>query len=71
MSRKTPISTASDLIDCLGGTAVVSRRFGVGMSAVSNWRTLGIPERLHYRFAKAADAAGLKLSRDFFPSEAA
>lgn len=35
--------TDSQLIDSLGGTAVVARLCGVSMPAVSRWRRGGIP----------------------------
>ena len=40
---------ANKIIDSLGGTAVVSKIFGVSSAAVSKWRRIGIPPaRLMY-----------------------
>ena len=38
---KTELLTASEVIDALGGTAVVARLTGKTMGAVSNWRATG------------------------------
>lgn len=43
------MKNASEIIDFLGGTAVVSKIFGVSSAAVSKWRRIGIPPaRLMY-----------------------
>jgi len=52
------IRTAEEAIIRLGGTADVARRFGVRPSAVSNWRSRGIPGHWHLRVARELDAIG-------------
>ncbi|BBK37719.1 hypothetical protein STAQ_27970 [Allostella sp. ATCC 35155] len=57
--------TLSEFIDALGGTAKVAEIFGVGPSAVSNWKAWGrLPDRLHLRAARLAADRGL----DFDPA---
>ena len=50
MSRLT---TATDVIDALGGTQAVARLLNVGASAVSNYRRLGFPARAYYKLSLA------------------
>ena len=63
----------NEAIAAFGGTGKMAKRFGVGPSAVSNWKTAGrFPDRLHYRIAKAAEEEGIKLPASLFePGEAA
>ena len=59
--------TIGDVIDALGGNGEVAALFGVGPSAVSNWRALNrFPARLHYRIAKACEARGIGLDERLF-----
>lgn len=54
--------TVDDVIDALGGTLAVAELFGVGRTAVVNWRTFGkFPARLHYRLAKVCAERGVAL----------
>ncbi|WP_270175185.1 hypothetical protein [Diaphorobacter sp. ED-3] len=47
---------ATQIIDALGGTAAVSRMFGLSMPSVSNWKKSGIPRpRMMYLEAAHAD----------------
>ncbi len=41
----TPLETATDIIDALGGNGFVADLCGVGNSAVSNWRKTGFPDK--------------------------
>jgi len=58
------IRTADEAIIRLGGTAQTARRFGVRASAVSNWRTRGIPGHWHLRVARELDALGVPYDAD-------
>jgi hypothetical protein len=42
----------SDVITLLGGPAETAKLFGVELSAVSNWKKRGFPERLHFRLSR-------------------
>lgn len=54
--------TVSDVIDALGGNTPVAALFGVGTSAVSNWRAQGeFPQRIHYRLARECERRGVAL----------
>ena len=45
-----PGMTVSDVIDAMGGYKAVAALFGVGPSAVCNWKAANrFPDRLHYR----------------------
>ena len=57
--------TVSEIIDALGGTAEVARHFGVGRTAVGNWRSWGrFPDRLHLRLLALCEDRGVPLTRD-------
>lgn len=58
------ICTPDELIAALGGNGVVAAMYGVGATAVSNWRARGIPARLHYRIEKDVLARGLNADFD-------
>ena len=60
------LSSASAVIDALGGTTKAAKLFGVLPSAVSNWRLSGFPARLHYRVAKEVEGRGLEISDSIF-----
>lgn len=50
-----------DVIDALGGNKEVAALFGVGSSAVSNWRSAGrFPERLHLRVYRICQERGIE-----------
>lgn len=63
------ISTVNELIDELGGTTAVAKLFGVGSSAVSNWRKAErFPAGVHYLISRLATERGIKLPKDFLPT---
>lgn len=48
--------SATQIIEALGGTAAVSRLFGLSMPSVSDWKKAGIPKtRMMYLEAVHAD----------------
>ena len=63
MSRLT---TATDVIDALGGTLAVARLLNVGASAVSNYRRLGFPARAYYKLSLACAQRGLDVAEAVF-----
>ena len=63
MSRLT---TATDVIDALGGTQAVARLLNVGASAVSNYRRLGFPARAYYKISLACAQRGLDVAEAVF-----
>ena len=63
MSRLT---TATDVIDALGGTLAVARLLNVGASAVSNYRRLGFPARAYYKLSLACAQKGLDVAEAVF-----
>ncbi|MBF5007618.1 helix-turn-helix domain-containing protein [Diaphorobacter caeni] len=54
---------ATQVIDTLGGTAAVSRIFGIALSSVSNWRDHGIPKSrvMYLEVAKRKQLRGIDL----------
>lgn len=50
----TQLLTVSEVIDALGGTAVVARLLGLTMGAVTNWRATG---RINSKFFLILSAA--------------
>lgn len=59
--------TVDDVIDALGGTAVVARHCQVSMPAVSNWRHEGfIPARHHLTIDRWARGVGLHIPDSFY-----
>ena len=63
MSRLT---TATDVIDALGGTKAVARLLNVGASAVSNYRRQGFPARAYYKLSLACAQKGLDVAEAVF-----
>ena len=63
MSRLT---TATDVIDALGGTLAVARLLNVGASAVSNYRRLGFPARAYYKLSLACAQKRLDVAEAVF-----
>lgn len=58
-------SPIDDVIEALGGSRGVAERFGVGTTAVSNWRVAGVfPERLHLRVFNACRDLGINYIPD-------
>lgn len=61
------ILTVSGVITAFGGTGATARIFGVGDSAVSNWKAFDhFPDRLHYRIAREAKIRGINISEKLF-----
>lgn len=54
---------AAQVIEKLGGTAEVSRLFGLSMPSVSDWKNDGIPpaRMMYLRLAKKRDLKGIDL----------
>lgn len=64
--------TVGEIIDTLGGTTAVAGLAGVGLSAVSNWRSRGrIPSEKFMIFADALAKLGKTASPDIFGFETA
>ena len=51
--------TDDALIDALGGTGEVAKRFGVSDGAVSLWRKRGIPRSWHHEIWMTCQALGI------------
>ena len=64
------IFTDSQLIDILGGTIKVSKMCDVAQSAVTHWRTRGIPRGhlLFLAYTLEKKSHGLITRKDLFPS---
>ena len=62
----TRLTTATDVIDALGGTQAVARLLNVGASAVSNYRRLGFPARAYYKLSQACTQRGLDVAEAVF-----
>jgi len=53
------LGTVDDMVNALGGTAKVAALGGVGLSAVSNWRSRGrVPAELFLVFSEALKSLG-------------
>jgi len=54
-----------EFVAAIGGTANAARAFGVGRTAVANWRTWNrLPARLHLRASRLAKALGIPFDPD-------
>lgn len=62
----TRLTTATDVIDALGGTQAVARLLNVGASAVSNYRRLGFPARAYYKLSQACTQNRLDVAEAVF-----
>lgn len=60
------ITTASQLIDALGGTSAVAAVFGVQDNTISTWRARGFPAWACARLRETAVAAALKTDESLF-----
>ncbi len=66
------LSTIDEVIEALGGAAKVAALCGVGLTAVSNWRSRGrIPPGKSMIFAEALKALGKTPSPSVFGFESA
>lgn len=59
----------SDLIDLLGGTAVVAKRTRTRPASVSEWRTAGIPVGRRIELGAAIEKAGGGMRWDQRPDD--
>lgn len=57
--QRKVLRTVADVIAAYRGTAACARHWDVGMAAVSNWRTEGIPPGYHLRIVRELEARGL------------
>ncbi|MCH1568893.1 MAG: ATP phosphoribosyltransferase regulatory subunit [Alphaproteobacteria bacterium] len=62
----TRLSSASDVIDALGGTNIVADMLEIGASSVSNYRKQGFPARSHFILAKICAERGLDVADAVF-----
>jgi len=62
----TRLSSASDVIDALGGTNSVAEMLDIGPSSVSNYRKQGFPARSHFILAKICAESGLDVADAVF-----
>ena len=60
------LSSASDVIDALGGTNSVAEMLDIGASSVSNYRKQGFPARSHFILAKICAERGLDVADAVF-----
>ena len=60
------LSSASDVIDALGGTNNVAKMLDIGASSVSNYRKQGFPARSHFILAKICAERGLDVADAVF-----
>jgi len=65
-ARAKRLSSASDVIDALGGTNAVADILDIGASSVSNYRKQGFPARSHFILAKICTERGLDVADAVF-----
>jgi hypothetical protein len=63
---KSPINTADEAIDRLGGTAKLARLLAVGDNVVSNWRTRGFPPGRYFEVGALLKEKRIKFSPALF-----
>ena len=64
--KPSRLSSASDVIDALGGTNAVAELLNIGASSVSNYRKQGFPARSHFILAKICKENGLDVADAVF-----
>lgn len=64
--KPSRLSSASDVIDALGGTNAVAELLNIGASSVSNYRKQGFPARSHFILAKICAERGLDVADAVF-----
>ena len=64
--KPSRLSSASDVIDALGGTNAVAELLNIGASSVSNYRKQGFPARSHFILAKICRERGLDVADAVF-----
>ena len=62
MSDFNRLTTASDVIDALGGTKKMAELLGVGAAAVSNYRTKGFPASKYLHIDQLCTENGLNVA---------
>jgi hypothetical protein len=56
-------ATVAELIDMLGGSSKVAREFGIGPSAVSNWKRIGrFPSHSYFKLTEQLKRKGIEAS---------
>lgn len=60
------IEETNKIIDSLGGTTALAKLLNVNLSAVSNYRKKGFPDRLHYKIATLCNERGIKIDGKIF-----
>ena len=60
------IEETNKIIDSLGGTTGLAKLLNVNLSAVSNYRKKGFPDRLHYKIATLCNERGIKIDGKIF-----
>lgn len=61
--------TSSELIDKLGGTAIVARLLNVKPPSVSAWRSGSIPQDKLIRLSLFSEKAGIATRQELFPHD--
>tara|TARA_S200000501_G_scaffold150620_1_gene142072 strand:+ start:5332 stop:6690 length:1359 start_codon:yes stop_codon:yes gene_type:complete len=60
------IKETNKIIDLLGGTTSLAKLLDVNLSAVSNYRKKGFPDRLHYKIATLCNERGILIDGEVF-----
>ena len=60
------IEETNKIIDSLGGTTALAKLLNVNLSAVSNYRKKGFPDRLHYKIATLCNERDIKIDGKIF-----
>ena len=60
------IKETNKVIDLLGGTGALAKLLDVNLSAVSNYRKKGFPDRLHYKIATLCNERGIAIDSKIF-----
>lgn len=61
------VQSVSQAIDLFGGPAQTARRFGVGITVVSNWKSRGLfPTRWFLKVRAAAEREGFTIPEALF-----
>ena len=68
ISRRLDVPRSIAVIEALGGTAKLSREFGIRHPSVSGWKKRGIPEdRLQFIQVKYKNVPAVRDTLDFHP----
>lgn len=64
------IKTMDEFVDLFGGADATAKAFGVGVTAVSNWKAWGrLPSRLHLRAVRLAAQRGMTIAEEILRDE--